>query len=488
MKFLKAHLPLPEKVTEQLIFWGFGSLIVGAVCWGVYKNTSVWLGIPAGILLLLLLLTNYRALYYLLIFSLPFSMEFFLPVGGLRMDLPAEPLMLLLTGCFMASLLIGFKPDKRFLSHPLVVLIGATYLWALMVTPFSVDGVKSVKYLLAKVWYIVPFLLLTGSIIRDVKDIKRILWFFLVPLIGLILFSLFKHALKGFAFHAVHRSVTPFFMNHVIYATVVAFFIPYVFTLMQGRKGWVKFFLICCLLIMVVGVGFSYTRASWLSLPIAGLYFLAIRFKLTKLMVAGAYLGAAFAMYFFLNNENYLNYAPKFEKTVFNRDNFGKHLQATYKLEDVSGMERVYRWVAALHMVAEKPFTGTGPSTFYPEYKRYTVKRFRTYVSDNPEKSTVHNYFLLQLAEQGIIGLLLFLTLIGYILILPQTLYHRTKDPETRAVIVGAALCLIIIIFHLTLNELLEVDKIGSFYFISLAFLIKLDIWTKAEKQSEALN
>jgi O-antigen ligase len=116
------------------------------------------------------------------------------------------------------------------------------------------------------------------------------------------------------------------------------------------------------------------------------------------------------------------------------------------------------------------------------------VKSFRTYVSDNPEKSTVHNYFLLQLAEQGVIGLLLFMALVAYILILPQTLYHRTKNPEMRAVIIGAALCLIIIIFHLTLNELVEVDKIGSFYFISIAFLIKLDIWTKEEKKQESLE
>src|SRR5690606_34173740 len=179
---------------------------------------------------------------------------------------------------------------------------------------------KSIKYLLAKVWYIVPFLLLTGSIIRDVKDIKRILWIFLVPLIGLILFSLFKHALKGFAFHAVHRSVTPFFLNHVIYATVVAFFIPYVFTLLKGRRGWVKFFLITSLVIMLVGVFFSYTRASWLSLPVAVMYFLAIRFKFTKPATVVTFLGAAFAFYFFLNKENYLHYAPKYEKTVFNRD------------------------------------------------------------------------------------------------------------------------------------------------------------------------
>jgi O-antigen ligase len=220
-------------------------------------------------------------------------------------------------------------------------------------------------------------------------------------------------------------------------------------------------------------------------LPLAVFYYAAIRFKLTKLAVAGAYLCGFAAFFYFMTEKTFMSYAPDFEKTVFNRDNFEKHLEATYNFEDVSGMERVYRWVAAIKMAEERPVMGSGPSTFYPEYKKHTVSSFRTYVSDNPEKSTTHNYFLLQLAEQGIVGLFLFLTLVAFVLVLPEKLYHRTRNPEYRSAIIGAGLCLFVIIFHLTLNELVEVDKIGSFFFMSMAFLIKLDIWTKEESALE---
>jgi O-antigen ligase len=121
-------------------------------------------------------------------------------------------------------------------------------------------------------------------------------------------------------------------------------------------------------------------------------------------------------------------------------------------------------------------------------YLRYTVKSFRTYVSDNPEKSTTHNYFLLQLAEQGIPGFLLFVTLVATSLLTGERLYHRSRQhPEIRQVVLAALLSLVVIVFHLTLNELVEVDKIGPVFFICLALLIRANSWlTEAERAAEA--
>ena len=147
-------------------------------------------------------------------------------------------------------------------------------------------------------------------------------------------------------------------------------------------------------------------------------------------------------------------------------------------------MERVYRWVAAGRMIADKPMVGSGAATFYPEYKRYTVKSFRTYVSENPEKSTTHNYFLLQLAEQGIPGFLLFVTLIATALLMGESLYHRSQaQPEVRRVVLAALLSFVVIVFHLTLNELVEVDKIGPVFFICLALLVRANSWLAAAEK-----
>ena len=236
--------------------------------------------------------------------------------------------------------------------------------------------------------------------------------------------------------------------------------------------------------ILLFGLFTSYTRASILSLPIAGLFFLNMRLRLTRVVLLATAAGTFFTVTYFVAGDRYMEYAPNYERTVFNGKNFEKHLEATYKFQDVSGMERVYRWVAAARMIGERPLVGSGAATFYPEYKRYTVKSFRTYVSDNPEKSTTHNYFLLQLAEQGVPGFMLFVALIATGLLVSERLYHRSRPyPEIRRVVLAASLSLVVIVFHLTLNELVEVDKIGPVFFICLALLVRCDSWLTAEQE-----
>jgi O-antigen ligase len=110
------------------------------------------------------------------------------------------------------------------------------------------------------------------------------------------------------------------------------------------------------------------------------------------------------------------------------------------------------------------------------------VKSFQTFVSDNPEKSTTHNTFLLHLAEQGLAGCLILVILMAYVLLWPQRLYHRTRDPDLRALILATGASLFIIIFHLLLNELLGLDKIGAFFFIGLAVLLKLESWIEKDE------
>ncbi|RYY14013.1 MAG: hypothetical protein EOO36_14950 [Cytophagaceae bacterium] len=197
-------------------------------------------------------------------------------------------------------------------------------------------------------------------------------------------------------------------------------------------------------------------------------------------------LAAVGAAGYFVSGDRFMRFAPDYEKTIWHGGNFEAHLASTYKFEDVSGMERVYRWVAAARMIADKPVVGSGPSTFYPEYKRYTVSGFRTYVSDNREHSTAHNYFLLTLAEQGVPGFVLFCILVGTALLTAERLYHRSlAHPEVHRVVLAATLSLVIIVFHLFLNELVEVDKIGSMFLVLLAVLVRANTWLEESQPKQ---
>ena len=471
---------------QDSLQWSFvafvGVLLVCGVAALVLEQPAVLL--PAlsfvGVLVCLL---QWRWLYYLLFFTLPFSREISLP-GGLSMDVPSEPLMLALTACVGLSLLLqGGRPlGRRELLHPLVVILGLMLVWAAADTAFSVDTTKSVKYLLAKVWYLTPFLLGTLLVVRRPAQVWGVAGAYLAGAVPAVLYVMVRHAAQGFSFASINHAGGPFFRNHVIYAAMLALLVPFAW---YGQKavgtGWQRLAWRGALLLLLLGLLTSYARGSWLALPVAAGYYWLLRRRLTGAVLLTVALSFAGLALYFSEPSRFMRFTPDYEKTIFNRDNFEKHLEATYKLEDVSGMERVYRWVAASRMIADKPITGSGPSTFYPEYKRYTISGFRTFVSDNPEKSTTHNYFLLQLAEQGVPGFSLFFLLLSAALLLGEHLYHRTRVAAHRYVVLAAVLSLVVITFHLLLNELVEVDKIGSVFFVCLALLIRAEDWINEE-------
>jgi O-antigen ligase len=162
----------------------------------------------------------------------------------------------------------------------------------------------------------------------------------------------------------------------------------------------------------------------------------------------------------------------------FNYDNL---LAATYKLEDISTMERVHRWVAGGRMLADKPLIGFGPANFYNTYQDYTLNEFQTYVSNNPEKSGIHNYYLMMAVEQGIFGLLIFLALLIAALIRGEALYHRMKDEKSKIIVLAALICIVVSCSILLINDMLEADKIGPIFFFSLSVLVIYDVLDRKE-------
>lgn len=471
---------------DQRLFVAFVAVLLVSGAAAALLDTPLWLGLPLALLGMVVVLVDWRWVYYALLMVLAFSREISLP-GGLSLDVPSEPLMLVLLGCFGASVVLGHtRIPPRLWYHPLVILMGLGLLWSVVSALFSVDGLKSVKYLLAKTWYIGPFVFVTVAVVRKPSDVWRVAAFFGVGVVATVLYTMVRHSADGFGFGTINRAIQPFYKNHVIYAATVALLVPYAFYAARDTAaGRARGLWHGVLVLLVAGVVLSYTRASMLSLLVAGLFYGAVRLRLTRLVLLAAMAATLGGVLYFASENNYMLYAPDFEKTIFNEGNFEKHLEATYKLEDVSGMERVYRWVAAARMVADKPLVGSGPATFYPEYKRYTVKSFRTYVSDNPEKSTTHNYFLLQMAEQGLPGFFLFVVLVCAALVQFENLYHRAHSQRHRHVVLAAGLSLVIIVFHLLLNELVEVDKVGSFYYIALALLMRAELWIDAEKEAK---
>jgi O-antigen ligase len=346
----------------------------------------------------------------------------------------------------------------------------------------SVDKVVSTKFFLAKIWYIVTFYFLAGHLLKKHPDFKRFFWHLFIPLALAVAVITVRHAAFGFSFADIYRVLSPFYRNHVAYAAILVVFLPFVWFFRQwyplrSRQWW---WLAGGLLLVLLGINLSYTRAAYLSVGIAiGAYYI-IRLRLTKVVLIAALIGAVSVVLFMSNDNQYLEYAPNYERTV-THDKFNSLIEATYQLEDISTMERFYRWIAGFYMSKERPVFGFGPGNFYFFYRPYTITSFQTYVSHNPEQSGIHSYYLMTLTEQGYPGLFLFSLLIFWVLLRGERTYHLLKDPRDRQIVMMFLLAFIIILALLIINDLIETDKIGPFFFIAMAVLVNMDLKVKAQ-------
>lgn len=450
-------------------------LVAGSI--SLYAQQPAWLIVPFGWILIqpltsLVVDQTYR-LFYVLLFLLPLSTEYNI-TPSLGIDFPDELLMMLLTGLFLLHLVHSPSSFPRvFLYLPLCLLLLVQILWMIASCFFSTDSLLSAKFVLAKVWFIVPFVIMPANIIRDKSDFKRMATCLLAPMCFVVLQSLVRHAFYGFSFEGVKNTLSPFFRNHVMYSSMLVCLIPVLVASLKFSTGATKRGLKALLVMAFIGVVFSYSRGAWLALFCGAVAALAFYFNRMKwLLIATAAL-AVVLVGSLAYQGNYQKFAPDYNSTVFHED-IGAHLQATVQLKDVSNAERLYRWLAAANMIAEKPLTGFGPNTFYNNYKSYTEQKFKTWVSDNPEHSTVHNYFLLVLVEQGLPGFILFVALLVGMLLQAQSLFQRIEDTFYKSIALTVGVTLSMIAFLICSSDLVETDKIGSLFWLCLGILIVL--------------
>jgi O-antigen ligase len=463
--------------TELGAFAFLGALTIGCLLAAFQTELKYLALIPFGVMIVYAGIINFRVLYYMLLFALPLSIEFSFS-DSLGTDLPDEPMMIGLMVVTVGYLLTNYKAlPTGYFAHIIIIGLLAHWFWIFLAALHSVNFLVSFKVFLAKTWYITTFSILSAVIIRNKDDLKKAFWCIFIPLTLLTAQVIVRHGLLGFSFEDVNKPMAPFFRNHVNYAAILSIFFPFILLARTwyARGSYTRWLLNFSLLFYVVAIYLSYTRTCYLALVLIVPFFFIIRHRLMKPFLLVAIVGAGFFINHLFQQNYYLRYAPEYLETIYH-DDFSQHIASTFEGKDVSSMERVYRWVAAVHMFKDHPYMGFGPGNFYPYYMHYTVLSFETYVSDNPERSTAHNYALFLLTEQGAIGLGIFLLLTIIILVKGENIYHRMGDGENKEIVLFFLVTIMVVYVNLMLSDLLESDKVGPFFFMCLSLLAAWDI------------
>ena len=448
---------------------------------GFWINLPVITTLPILILGLVFLLQDVRWLFFALLLSIPVSLNLS-EMTGFNLDFPDEALMLLSTLVFVFFVLQNYFSLnlKSILHHPLVIIILLSFFWTFITVVYSENVGLSIKYLLKKIWFLIPFLLLSIVLFQQRTTIIKGFQLFIVPLVVITSIVIIRFSAVGFRFEEVHDPMQPFFYNHVVFGAMLACAVPFaVGALYLSRKGSVQWlFSILAVVVLLAAVYLSYSRAAWMSVLFAGGAFIMIKFRLMHYGMLAFYVVVLSLVLWLSTHNKFLDFKPKFEKTIMH-ESLEDHIMATIQGTDISSAERYYRWIAAVKMSADRPLTGVGPNNFYDYYKAYSVTSFKTWVSRNTEKSTTHNYFLFMLVEQGYPALVLYALLIFSIFFYGQKVLTRCRDRFDK-ILVLSSLCAIAAFFiNNFFSELIENDKIGSIFYLGIAIIVSIDLKSK---------
>lgn len=461
---------------SNIYFVLFATIFLAAVGLAAYTDEYLFILIPAACLLLFACWLFPDNLFFLLLASIPFSTEFQWS-SALGTDLPDELLMIIASILFLFYLVYHkklFTFDTW--SHPLLLLLLLGIGWAMISAVFSLQPLLSLKFLMAKCWYLGAFVLAALILFRHKRGLEVSIRVFTISMLTVTVITLVRHAFFGFSFSHINDSLIPFFRNHVNYSALLVCVFPIIYLFRQSaQQRRVRLFANCLLLMIIAALFLSYARGAWLALLMGLLAGWLLRRRLLWKAYILAIVCLLIAVAWLQSGDRFLRYAHDYRTTIFHQD-FREHLVATYRFKDVSTAERFNRWVAACRMIGERGLTGFGPNTFYPAYKPYTIPVFRTWVSNNPERSTVHNYFLLLAVEQGWPGLLLFLVLAGAVLFYAQRVYQEAIDPFYRRVALGVGMIYVMLLTVNFLSDLVETDKIGSIFFLCISAIIAADV------------
>lgn len=442
--------------------------------------------VPFFMLILYLAFYRLDILYYLVIFCVPLSVSLEkLDVGGVGVILPTEPILAGMLIIFLLKLIKdGF--DRRFLKHPVSIVLYLQIAWILITSITSELPVVSFKYLTSRLWFIASFYFIASRVVSNPKEIKRFFWIYLIPLLLVITYTIVHHSLYNFEEKPGHWVMSPFFKDHTSYGAILAMIYPFIVwqTFRKENYGIRRFLYAGLFTFFTLAVILSYTRAAWVSLVGVFVVYLIFKFKVKSWVIwSGVCLAGLFVA---------LNWHSLMQRIEKNKQesssSLQEHVQSISNVSsDASNLERLNRWNSAFKMFFDEPFLGKGPGTYAFLYAPYQHSSDKTIISTNAgDGGNAHSEYFGPLAESGVLGVLFMLLLVAVIVALGYRLNKNLKVREHRGLFMCVYFGLLTYIVHGVLNNYLDTDKASSLFWGFIAIMVVMDLNTEKLNESAA--
>jgi O-antigen ligase len=334
----------------------------------------------------------------------------------------------------------------------------------------------SFKFTLARAWFVSVMFFLVSVVFRSRAQMERAIMSYIAGMVVVVIYTLIHHAQFDFAQDPAHWVMSPFFKDHTSYGAILAFFLPFALANLFApeRKQPQRALLFFVLLVLALGLLFSYTRAAWLSLVGAMALYIVIRLRIPvwSLMTLVLLLGGA---YWYNAEQIHIALERNREESS---DDLGEHVRSISNISsDASNLERINRWNSALRMFSERPLFGWGPGTYMFQYAPFQASEDRTIISTNfGEGGNAHSEYLGPLSEQGLLGLVFMLALVVLSIVVGMRLLYRMPRGPDRRLVLAVLLGVTTYYLHGALNNFLDTDKASVPFWMFLYILVHFDL------------
>lgn len=428
----------------------------------IWQDTAELTLFPIGLLLVYFAIYQTEKVFISLAFLTPLSVNIEEFTQSFGLFLPTEPLlfgmMLLLVAMEIQSPFLSKKIWKNPIIHAVLF-----YLLIVIITAItSSHPLVSFKFLLARLWFIIPILIFGTHFFQKEKNRMQFLWLFVIATCIAIVYSLAHHSLYGFGEKEGHWVMWPLFKDHTIYGAIVALVLPLVIAIYFAEKHspLTQAILLVLIAIVLVGLYYSYTRAAWLSIICASMVCLVVYYRINFKILAGIGIIALILGIYKWDQIQMELGRNKYEHTT---ESFDERLQsATNVTTDASNLERINRWSCAIAMFEQRPIFGYGPGTYAFEYAPFQEPENLTIISTNfGDMGNAHSEYLGALAEMGVMGMVSFIGIVVAIFFSMITLYNKLPLSETknRVLVMGMIAATTTYFVHAFLNNFLDTDK-----------------------------
>jgi O-antigen ligase len=467
-------------LTERAkLLWVYGaSAAFMAVNAYLFLHDKLWgLAIPFVLLLLILYIFSLDNVLLLITFLTPVAVNLKDAEFGIGISLPSEPLMFGVLLLFIIKLLHERFYDHRITTHPVSIAIIINLVWIFITCFTSEIPIVSIKFIIARLWFVIPFYFAGILLFTDIKNIKKFQWLYVIPLLLVIFYTLYNHSTYGFDKPHSNMVMKPFYNDHTAYGAIIALFLP-VFTGFTLSRQFNKSFRVVSfivLAILVTGIIFSYSRAAWLSVAGAIVVFVIIRLRIRLIWIL-TILIVGIGLFFMFR----FQFLDKLEKNKQDSStDFVEHVQSISNISsDASNLERINRWAAAIRLFKEKPIFGWGPGTYQFVYAPYQRSKEKTIISTNyGDMGNAHSEYIGPMSESGVLGMLTFLGVVITVIITGLRVYRKAENKEVKLITLMILLGLVTYYVHGLMNNFLDTDKASVPFWGFTAIIVAMDLY-----------